>query len=104
MGIAKEIDSPFMEVDEAARFLKMSENSLYIKARQGKIPCRRHGRLVRFVREELLNWTEPVENQTPLNVSKPVQFNIRRCVRTKKRDIRSLIIEHTSRLEPKPEK
>jgi len=47
-----------LTIKEAAAFLKVSERTLYDKDAQGKIPTRRVGGELRFLREELLAWTE----------------------------------------------
>ena len=44
---------------EAAEFLSVKLRTIYAWAAQGKIPYRRAGTELRFLRSELLEWTAP---------------------------------------------
>lgn len=48
----------FLTVKEAAALLKVSQRTIYEWDAQGRIPTRRVGGELRFLREELLAWTE----------------------------------------------
>lgn len=48
----------FMTLAEAAEFLRISRNTLYCWVRQHRIPYRKHGSRVVFVRAELERWSE----------------------------------------------
>lgn len=47
-----------LTVREAAEFLRISRNGLYILAREGKVPSYRIGNSVRFDLDELRAWLE----------------------------------------------
>ncbi len=44
--------------DEVAAMLRVPARWVYDAARAGRIPCRKVGRKVRFVREEIEQWME----------------------------------------------
>jgi excisionase family DNA binding protein len=47
-----------LTVDEAAEFLGLARNTVYINARAGLIPCFKVGAAVRFDLDELKSWLE----------------------------------------------
>ena len=47
-----------LTVEEAAEFLGLSRNNLYIAAREGRIPSFKVGSLVRFDLDELRSWLD----------------------------------------------
>ncbi len=51
-----EEDTLTMTVDEGARALGVSRNSVYTSANRGEIPCRRVGRRVIFSRDAIRAW------------------------------------------------
>jgi excisionase family DNA binding protein len=53
----------FLTVKEAAALLKVSQRTIYEWDAQGRIPTRRVGGELRFLREELLAWTEKEANK-----------------------------------------
>ena len=48
-----------MTPDECARFLHIEVNTLYVMKSQGRIPFRKVGHLLRFDRDEIIEWTKP---------------------------------------------
>ena len=96
-----QVESPFWDVKTAAPYVRLSRHTLYEKAKREEIPCRRHGSRIFFVKEELDEWsksTAMVAHSRPSQSEKRSVRPIRRS--TKKRDVRSLIINHTARLVP----
>ncbi len=51
--------------DEVAAMLRVPARWVYDAARAGRIPCRKVGRKVRFVREEVERWIELASRSTP---------------------------------------
>jgi excisionase family DNA binding protein len=47
-----------LTIDEAAEFLGISRNGLYIAAREGRVPNYKIGALIRFDQAELRVWLE----------------------------------------------
>jgi excisionase family DNA binding protein len=47
-----------MTVEEAAEFLGVGRNTLYLAAREGRIPSFKVGALIRFDLDELRAWLE----------------------------------------------
>jgi len=47
-----------MTVEEAAEFLGVSRNNVYVAAREGRIPSFKVGSLIRFDLDELRAWLE----------------------------------------------
>jgi excisionase family DNA binding protein len=47
-----------MTVEEAADFLDLSRNTLYLAAREGRIPSFKVGALIRFDLDELRAWLD----------------------------------------------
>ena len=60
---------PLVDAAEAAKFLRKGRNSVYILAREGKIPHYRVGGSVRFDLDELRAWLE--ENRRGPKVGAP---------------------------------
>jgi excisionase family DNA binding protein len=50
------VELPLLTAADAARLLAMKESTVYALARQGRIPCIRIGRAVRFTRPMLERW------------------------------------------------
>ena len=48
-----------MTPDECAKFLHIEVNTLYVMKSQGRIPFRKVGHLLRFDRDEIIEWTKP---------------------------------------------
>ena len=53
----------YVTVKEVAQLLGVTEKTVYKWAREGEIPCRRFGRTVKFVIEDIEN--KEVENGKP---------------------------------------
>jgi excisionase family DNA binding protein len=51
-----EVEPKYMTTKEAARYLRVSRNWLYLRASDRTVPCVRLGRLVRFLKEDLDRW------------------------------------------------
>src|SRR5690348_2077660 len=50
----------FLNVNEAAEFLRIAPKTLYGLVSQRRIPFRKAGRRLLFLHSELLDWTRPV--------------------------------------------
>lgn len=48
-----------MTPEECAEFLHVEVNTLYVMKSQGRIPFRKVGHLLRFDRDEIVEWTKP---------------------------------------------
>lgn len=46
----------YMTIKEAALYLRVSVNWLYLQSAAGKVPCVHFGRSLRFVKEDLDKW------------------------------------------------
>ncbi len=46
-------------VKETAEFLGVKPRTIYAWVAEGRIPCRRAGTALRFLRSELMAWTAP---------------------------------------------
>src|SRR5437879_4003092 len=64
--------SPFLMVKELSQWLNIKPPTLYAWATQGKIPCVRVHRLIRFRSEEIARWIESFRQSRP--ESMPVGF------------------------------
>ena len=53
------LHSILMTPDECAEFLQIEVNTLYVMKSQGRIPFRKVGHLLRFDRDEIVEWTKP---------------------------------------------
>ena len=49
----------FMNVQEAADFLRLAPKTLYGLVSQGRVPHRKAGRRLIFLEADLLTWTQP---------------------------------------------
>lgn len=49
--------SNFLDLNEAAQFLKLKPSTLYAWVHQRKIPFRKHGSRLVFSRDELVDWS-----------------------------------------------
>lgn len=60
MAHRKAVDTPFLDIAEAAAFLKIEPSTLYawIHKKKKKLPVRYHGRRVVFVADELKGWSD----------------------------------------------
>jgi excisionase family DNA binding protein len=58
MPVASVQTHPLLDVVQAAEFLGISRNGLYIQVRAGKVPHYRVGGLIRFDLDELREWLE----------------------------------------------
>jgi excisionase family DNA binding protein len=55
---AVQLDGPLLRPDEAARLLAVKTNWIYEAVRDGRLPCLRLGRHIRFTRAMLEQWLE----------------------------------------------
>ncbi len=55
---AVQLDGPLLRPDEAARLLAVKTNWIYEAVRDGRLPCLRLGRHIRFTRAMLERWLE----------------------------------------------
>jgi excisionase family DNA binding protein len=62
------IEQRLMSVGEAAEFLCLSPRTIYGFVCQRRIPFRKAGRRVLFLRSELLEWTKPVATQSRMEL------------------------------------
>lgn len=53
---AVQLDAPLLRPDEAARLLAVKTNWIYEAVRDGRLPCLRLGRHIRFMRVMLEQW------------------------------------------------
>jgi excisionase family DNA binding protein len=51
-----QLDGPLLRPDEAARLLAVKTNWIYEAVRDGRLPCLRLGRHIRFTRAMLEQW------------------------------------------------
>jgi len=61
-GPAKREESPVMRADEVWRILRVGKNTLYTWVAEGKIPCKRVGRVILFSRKRFYEWLENRDN------------------------------------------
>jgi excisionase family DNA binding protein len=52
------LDGPLLRPDEAARLLAVKTNWIYEAVRDGRLPCLRLGRHIRFTRTMLERWLQ----------------------------------------------
>jgi excisionase family DNA binding protein len=57
------VQARFMNVREAAEFLRLAPKSLYSLVSQRRIPYRKAGRRLLFLESELVDWTRPAERK-----------------------------------------
>ena len=50
------VETPWMTIDQAARYLQVSVSSIRIWISKGRMPAHKNGRVVRLHRQELDNW------------------------------------------------
>lgn len=50
------LQSQVLTLQECSKYLKIAESTIYLLARQGKIPCQKVGRNWRFSKEALDKW------------------------------------------------
>jgi excisionase family DNA binding protein len=53
----------FMNVQEAAEFLRVAPKTLYGFVSQRRIPYRKAGRRLLFLESDLISWTQPPERK-----------------------------------------
>jgi len=49
-------DSPVLTLKECSEYLKIAESTIYLLARNGKLPCQKVGRNWRFSKDALDKW------------------------------------------------
>jgi len=54
-------DKPILKADEVARFLQCSVGHVYNLVNQRRIPFRKFGRMLRFIRSDILEWVQSGE-------------------------------------------
>lgn len=81
----------FLDVSEAAAFLKVSRHTIYKWVNLNRVPHRKHGKKLVFLRSELLEWSDqravPIEknlHSEETSVDKEVQKAIKRAQRSLK--------------------
>lgn len=57
------IQARLMNVQEAAKFLRVAPKTLYSLVSQRRIPYRKAGRRLLFLESELIDWTRPAERK-----------------------------------------
>jgi excisionase family DNA binding protein len=62
-----------LTIKEVSAWLNIKPSTLYLWASQGKIPCRRIHRLIRFEREALLKWMETFETDPGAKPTFPIR-------------------------------
>jgi excisionase family DNA binding protein len=63
--------SPFLDIKEAAEFLRVKPMTVYRWAYKKKIPSRKHGRRLVFLESELMSWsTSSVRGQDAPSLSR----------------------------------
>ena len=70
----------FLNIQEAAEFLRIKQSTLYAWVHQRRVPYRKHGRKVIFYRNDLLLWSErqqipPMSELTPFHKEAIVSHN-----------------------------
>ena len=55
-------ENPVMRADEVRQILGIGKNTLYTWAGEGKIPCKRVGRIILFSRKRFNEWLENMDN------------------------------------------
>ena len=50
------LESPVLTLQECSQYLKIAESTIYVLARNGKIPCQKVGRNWRFSKDALDKW------------------------------------------------
>ena len=58
----KNEENPVMRADEVWRILRVGKNTLYTWVAEGKIPCKRVGRVILFSRKRFYEWLENRDN------------------------------------------
>ena len=57
--ISRQLHARFMNVEEAAEFLRLAPKTLYGLVSQRRVPYRKAGRRLLFLEGDLLAWTQP---------------------------------------------
>lgn len=63
--IAVRLDGPLLRPEEAARLLAVKTNWIYEAVRDGRMPCLRLGRHIRFTQAMLEQWLTTSTNSSP---------------------------------------
>ncbi len=58
----KNEENPVMRADEIRHILPIGKNTLYTWVNEGKIPCKRVGRIILFSRKRFYEWLETMDN------------------------------------------
>ncbi|MBU2535446.1 MAG: helix-turn-helix domain-containing protein [Chloroflexi bacterium] len=58
----KNEENPVMRADEVRQILGIGKNTIYTWANEGKIPCKRVGRIIIFSRKRFNEWLENMDN------------------------------------------
>jgi excisionase family DNA binding protein len=56
IGRARLTRADVMRAEQVAELVGISRRTVYLWARQGKLPCRRRGHVVLFLRAEIVAW------------------------------------------------
>lgn len=60
----KQLEKNFLTLGQAAEFLSISKQSLYNKVSLRNVPCRKRGKRLYFLKEELINWLDEGKKKT----------------------------------------
>lgn len=58
----KNEENPVMRAEEIRHILPIGKNTLYTWVNEGKIPCKRVGRIILFSRKRFYEWLETMDN------------------------------------------
>lgn len=61
-NLIKYEENPVMRANEVRHILGIGKNTLYTWANEGKIPCKRVGRIILFPRKGFSEWLENMDN------------------------------------------
>lgn len=68
------VESPFMDIEQAAQFMRMGKSTFYRAARCSRksgCPTRKHGKKYVFMKNELLAWSDFLSKKSGLGGSPP---------------------------------
>ncbi len=63
-GIPEEFSTEYLDIGQAAKFLRMSESSLYTHTSQRRVPFIKRGRRLHFKKSDLLVWLDEGRKKT----------------------------------------
>lgn len=69
--------SPFLNVEEAAQYLRLSPNTLRTYVQERKLPFRKHGRRVVFRVEDLDSWSQARKVEPSVSKFQEVRSRLR---------------------------